>query len=256
MSKRPHQFLPTKRPIEEEFKDDPTFFYENFVKPISIDVLRMASNGIPIDLGKVEQLESVLDDVLQDVNTRIQSNPLISQYKKEEYVRAFKKYEESMQSKKRTSDHYLKTYDNKGLTYKTYVFNEYLRTVGMYDEYGMDKWKVKDIKIFKQIHTSLFIEQLLDKTLSESDPIVLAGMQRLAEEKAAIYNKNYDDKVDNVTFDKLVPDFNPGSSLQKTKFFEMIGLESTKLSKDTGLPSYDKSVIEEFLELVESMIED
>ncbi len=67
-------------------------------------------------------------------------------------------------------------------------------------------------------------------------------MQRLAEDKARMYNEKYVEQVKtpNVEY----PTFNPASPQQKQELFAMLGLESDKVSKDTGQPSWDRDQVE------------
>ena len=61
---QPHDLLPLRAPMEQEFANDKLFFYDNVAKPLIADTIRIMNNGLPIDLNKVQELEFKLDKIL------------------------------------------------------------------------------------------------------------------------------------------------------------------------------------------------
>jgi DNA polymerase I-like protein with 3'-5' exonuclease and polymerase domains len=104
---------------------------------------------------------------------------------------------------------------------------------------GIPKW---DARIVKKLAASRpFLQKLLDGTVSDNNPIVRKAMQLLAEHKASIHNRKYLEQIENPSID--LPEFNPGSPVQKTELFTMIGLESEAITQK-GMPSWDRDNIE------------
>ena len=83
---------------------------------------------------------------------------------------------------------------------------------------------------------------LLDGTIPANTPVISKAMNRLAQDKADMYNNKYvkQAKKPAVPF----PEFNPGSSKQKQELFDMLGIESEATSKETGLPKWDRAQVE------------
>ena len=105
---------------------------------------------------------------------------------------------------------------------------------------GVPKWTAKVVK--KLSTTYLILKKLLAGELSDKHPIVKEAIEKIAVDKADIYNSKFLKQIEkpNVEF----PKFNPSSSNQKRRFFEWLGIESESISKDTGLPSWGRTQIE------------
>lgn len=244
---RPWEILPLPHPSEfDPGKEDPKYFYDNFVHPMIPDMIRMMSNGIHINQNEVENLRKVIDDVLITVEKTLAKNSLMKKFQEQQYPKKFKEYKEQVTASCRTIDHYLKEYDHKNATHRTYAVNE--KILLMDDKFKTKpKWSVKDLKDFNLYLEDHYMQGIIDKTISKDSSIIKMAMHRLARDKMNIWNKVRTDKVKAATFEDLVPPFNPGSSKQKQEFFDYIGKEALAFSKDTGLPSWGREQIEQLL---------
>ena len=239
----PHDLLPIAEPMLEapEAQD---YFYENVSKHLIPDMIRIMSNGIPIDFDEVKKLSNVVENVLEKVQSVLDNNPTITKFQALKYTQQQKEYVENRESMKRTAEYYLKPFKHKDMVHRSYYVNAYL------DEYtptgaelptGMPKWTIKDVKQYAEM-----IDPNAAKVLSEStvDPkIAEAAMSNLAIDKMEIYNRSFQEQIENVD-DMKLPQFNAGSSLQKQKLFEWLGIECEEFSKDTGLASWNRDEVE------------
>lgn len=236
----PKDLLPIKEPKDQPEK--PNYFYQNVVKPLLLDVVRLQSNGIPIDMKKVEELKITLEQILEDVQVRIKNNPTVTKFQKLQAKRVSDKYKNETLGKKKNAYHYFKPYKNGNLTHRTWLVNRVLANLGRSDE-KKDGWSIKAIKNDPELMEHYTIQRLLTKTVSVVDLVALDAMADLAEEKQRIDNLKYEAKAEEVP-DKLFKDFNPGSAPQKQALFEYLGVESEEVSKETGLPKWDKEQVE------------
>ena len=106
---------------------------------------------------------------------------------------------------------------------------------------GVSKWSVSLVKKYAKFNKLL--QLFLKGELPPDTPVVQTAMMRLAQDKAEMYNQKYLSQVENL--DVPYPVFNPASPKQKQELFEMLGIESSEVSKRTGLPSWDRKQIEQ-----------
>ena len=221
----------------------PDYFYEHVVKHLVKDTVRIMMNGMPIDLDKVQVLEAELDDLLLQVEAALASNKLVAKFQQSQYVKATEDYKKLQASKMKDPSHFLKPFNYKNMDHRSY-FMEALRADFDIDPpeeltaTGIPKWTVKDVRQ----HSHPAITKLLAGTMNDTNKYVKAAMLSLATAKSVIYNKTYHDKIENPKVE--LPPFNPASSLQKQALFAYLGLESEKVSKTTGLPSWDRDQVE------------
>ena len=69
----PIDLLPVIRPLEDSNPPDGTYFYDNVIKYLIPDIIKMESNGIPINLDKVAEVQNTVDTVLEDVKNKLAS---------------------------------------------------------------------------------------------------------------------------------------------------------------------------------------
>lgn len=253
MKYSPHDLLPCKHPKEEEFKDNKSFFYDNVISHLIPDIIRMANNGIPIDLSKVEELENTVDNVLDSVKIRLHNNPLIRQFLEEKYKNYINKKKKEFEIKLKTTEDYLVAYDSTNITHRTAVINFYLQSTNQ-EEHIKDKWTLKELKQLLTTLSSNFLEALLANNVSQTNTYVLGGMQQLATIKTELFNKKYADKLKYLESNFEV-EFNPNSTLDKQEFFIGLGLETEEVSKKTGNPVLNRKQLELYLNNINELLE-
>lgn len=244
----PMDLLPITHPIDvNPAIGDATYFYRNVVKALIPDVIRIMLNGIPIDMERVEVLYNEVRVLLKDVQKTVNNNSLIDQFHKRTYKQKYARLQQQLEAKKRTVDFYLKKYIPNNLTHRTYVINDRLKKLGL-EEHVKVKWTVQDIKKFNLLLNDNIINRIVDKTIATQ--FTLDGMQTMAEDKLAIYNKSIDDKLHTTgTVERLIPQFNMNSSKQKAQFFEYLNIDPIKRSKKTNEASWGRKELEIILEI-------
>lgn len=238
----PHDLLPVKEPMFYA-PEEADFFYKNVSKHLIPDIIRIMSNGIPIDFNEVEKLSGVVEDVLSKVQTTLDNNPIIKEFQELKYTQQQKDYIKEMESKKRTYEYYLKPFKAKDMAHRSYYVCQVIEdnNTGEYLPTGVPKWTVKDVKQYVEMFDTPELIKLLN---DEPDELIAQeAMIALAKDKMAIYNKSYEDKIANVDSLEL-PKFNAGSSDQKRALFDWLGIECENFSKKTELPSWDRDEIE------------
>jgi len=240
---RPWQLLPMPKPCN--YDPGPEFFFENFVMPISIDMLKLMCTGMHIDSDAVEELRSTIDDVLSNVDSLLLRNKIINKLQGKRAVVAQKVHFAKSTEAIRTIDYYLKDYDEKQVLHRTWVVNTYLKSKG-WEKDLKDSWKVNDLKKYNVFKTDVFLERLIDKTVSKSSEHLAAGMKALAEYKMELWNRPRYDKGNSKA--PLDP-FNPGSAKQKQELFSMLEIEPMEVSDKTGDASWGRDHIETLLKM-------
>jgi len=236
----PHDLLPIEEP--RNYAPSRSYFYLNVVKPLLADVLRIQLNGIPIDMSKVKELQATVDSVLASVAKRLASNPIIQRYLDEYNKRVLADYREDREAKLRTSKYYYKEFKSTNMEHRTAAINHFIKLNPDIPEEPQDKWSIKNIKkssLIKYDDIQRIVNR--DETVASAS-FVKQAMRNLAQIKTAAYNKKYLDQIKNPPSTLFEP-FNPGSTKQKQELFEMLGIESTEQSKDTGKDSWGKQAI-------------
>lgn len=235
----PADLLPIQEPRLHKERHD--YFYHNVVKPLLGDVIRLQSNGIPIDMSKVQEMKEELEVILKDVNTRISENDTIRRFQAVQAQKIADKYKTSVLDKQKPAMHYFKPYSNGNITHRNYLVNRVLHNQGRDDE-RQPGWSIKSVKADKRLMEDYTIQRMLTKEVSVIDLTALDAMADLAIERQKVANSKYETKASEVP-DKLFKDFNPASATQKQALFEYLSIESEAVSKDTGLPKWDKEQI-------------
>lgn len=250
----PHDLLPIENPFEEE-PEDQTYFYENVIKHLIPDIIDMAANGIPINLEKVSELEKVVVNVLKKVHDKLKNNKLMLKFLEETSKDTKKQKIAELDNKKKTIEDFIKPFNIKNKTHRTYVVNWFLIEVIQHDEMIMGEWCIKDLKKLNQVIASAFIQNILDKKIEDwMNNIIENGMLSLAKDRCEIYNKNKVE-VETEKIENIVCKFNPGSSLQKQNLFKYLGIESENETK-AGNEKWDRKEMENLQKLIKALIEE
>lgn len=252
----PHNLLPIVRPLEDTTQYDETYFYDNVVKALIPDIVQMEANGIPIDLKKVAKLETTVDDVLGEVHKKLANNDMMLNFLKSVTTQYKKDKTKELENKKKEPEDFLKPFNIKNTTHRTFVVNTYLTSNGK-DDMVMEKWGIRDLKKLNQILASKFISDLLDGDIQDyMQTCINTAMYSLAQTKSEIYNENkIDSKINQLQEQDLIHSFNPGSSIQKQNFFKFYGIESEKETK-AGNPQWDRTELLRLQKLLETMIDE
>lgn len=240
---RPWQLLPLPAPCD--FDPGPEYFYNNFVTPISIDIIKLMCTGLHIDDNAVEELRSTIDAVLSNVDSLLLRNKIINKLQAQRAVVAQKVHFAKSTEAIRTIDYYIKDYDEKQVLHRTWVVNTYLKFKGWEDDVK-DSWKVNDLKKYNIFKTDVFLERLLDKSISETSEHLKAGMLALAKYKMELWNRPRYEKGNSKA--ALEP-FNQGSAKQLQELFSMLNIEPMEVSAKTGDASWGRKYIEMLLKI-------
>lgn len=239
----PHDLLPQPEP---KTIDPPLgFFYHNVAKHLIKDTVRIMSNGLGIDLNKVEELEIVLDTKLAEVRESLAANPIIQEFQELQYKRLVADHIAEKQSKMKTSDDFLKPFKHSNMTHRSYFMSLFAAKQGITQPAeeitpGIPKWPANTVKKLATSHPLL--KKLLDGSISSKHSIVIEATKLLAEHKRDLYNDKYHKAIADPQL--VLPEFNPASSLQKQGLFTYLGIESETTSKKTGLPKWDREQVE------------
>lgn len=239
----PHDQLPAPEPKNIEYELG--HFYEHTAKHLIKDTVRIMDNGLHLDLEKVIELEELLAEQLAEVKSELASNPLIKEYLGKRHSKQIEEYVKDRKSKMRAPSHYLVPFKHTDMVHRSYFMEEYAKHQGWGSPQetlptGVPKWPANLCK--KYAKTNRVVAMMLDGSLPHSTPAVVAAMNKLAADKAHIYNSKYIEQVNKP--EVAYPEFNPGSSLQKQELFDMLGIESEATSKKTGLPQWDRAQVE------------
>ena len=243
---RPWEILGTL-PKPSEFdpgEEDPLYFYNNFLHPLIPDTIKMMNTGLHIDHRAVESLRRTVEKVLAKVSKRLNRNALIKGYQEQRAVKLQKKHVEESTAKVRKKSHYVDEYNEKNIQHRTWVVNTFLKENG-HKSYTVDKWTVKALKDVNIFLRESFIDNVIAKEVDTKNPKVLRGMDKLADYKLELWNRPRYDKANTAV---TVPDFNPGSAIQKQELFKLLEVEPLALSDTTGEGSWGRDQIEALLE--------
>jgi hypothetical protein len=240
---RPWSRLPFPKPCDLDV--GPAYFYTNFIQPLVTDMIKLMCVGLHIDDEATESLRSTIDEVLSNVDALLLRNPIIQKYQAQRAIAAQKLHVTKSTESIRTVDYYIRDYDEKQLLHRTWVVNTYLISKGLKED-TKDSWKVNDLKKYNVYKTDVFIETLIDKSVSSSSSQLKAGMQALAKYKMDLWNRPRWDRSKETA--SLEP-FNPGSATQLQELFKMLNIEPMEVSAKTGNASWGRKHIEILLSM-------
>ena len=244
----PHDQLPAPEP--RTIRPNEFYFYDNTVKYLVKDVVRIMGNGIPIDLKKVRELEVTIDNVLEAVDNVVQNHPLVKEFQKQQHKYLIADFIEETKAKMKPPSHFLKSFDNSNVIHRSYLVYiislenplplQSSETIYDYDNCIIYKRSARDVKDIAYLHPCLNLLHL--KQVDPTNRYAQAAMKLLSEHKAELYNRKYLEAIEKPP--ETVPPFNIGSSKQKQLFFAFLNIESESQSKTTGLPSWSRDEIE------------
>lgn len=238
---RPWTRLPL--PAPKGFNPGPKYFYDNFVQPISEDMIKLMCTGLYIDDDAVERLKNTIDDVLSDVAGRLLRNSIIQKYQKQREAVLQKVHFAKCTEAVRTIDHYLKPYEAT-VIHRTWVVNTYLKSISSKDI--KESWTVKDLKSYNIFKEDDVLRKIIDKSLPVDSSIAKAGMKALAEYKMDLWNKPRYEKGKSKA---ILDPFNPASAKQKQELFAMLNIEPLEVSDKTSEGSWGREVLERLLKV-------
>jgi hypothetical protein len=243
------ELFPIQPPSLHE--ESPRYFYENVLKPLVPSMIDLMLNGIPLDMTKVDTLETRLDEILDKVKQDLLQNPIIQDFQRLQFTRLKQSKIDEYNSKRRDIRQYLKEYKDTDTTMRSYVVNEYITGRFMdFTYYPLDllpsgelKWTVNDIKKLLKYNTDEFLQSIVDKTVAPDNEYVVRAMIDLARYKTELYNTDYDIKIGAIDI-SILPPFNPGSSKQLIGLFSFLEIEPLVYTP-TGSPSWGRDQITE-----------
>ena len=248
---RPWEHLPLPPPSEfDPSIKDPDFFYREFLQPLSKDFIKLMAAGLHVDNDAVEELRTTVVNVLEDVRVRVNKNPIVQEFQNIRYKVKYQEFLDEMETRKRPVEKFLKEFKEDNIVHRSYLVNYVLSNEGE-TEYLLEKWTVNDLKKVQTIVNIPLLDDILNKKIKPDSKIALEAMKLMAEDKMKIYNKShFSDKIKEATREEILPPFNPGSSQQKKRLFEMIGQEPLAFSKDTGEASWGREQIEDLQKMI------
>ena len=243
----PHDLLPAPVPAESDYYT--RYFYENVAKHLIRDTVRIMNNGLHLDLSRVADLESTLDDQLTAVDATLASNPVIAEFQLLQHKQLVADYIEERKSKLKSVDHFVKSFKYKDKVHRSYFMYLYAQQQGISQPTTLlegTSIPQCDAKLVKQLSsTRPLLQRLLAGELTEANPIVKQAMLLLATHKQELHNRKYLDQIANP--DLPIPAFNPGSATQKKALMSWLGYESESTSKKTGEDSWSRKEFERIL---------
>lgn len=238
---RPIEHLPMPMPYDfDPCEDDPSFFYDNFVKHFVPDMIGMMNTGLCVDQEAVEKLRKTVDEVLITVEKTLEENALIQEYKESTRPYAQKKHAEKATAAVRDVHYYMREYKETDMVHRTWVVNVYLQSIHKGDDVR-DKWPIKELKNYNEYLEDDFLAAIAEKRILAHNSQVKVGMVALAEYKLELWNRP---RYENAEKPVDLPPFNPGSHKQMKEFFEKNKVAPIAFSKDTGEASWGRDQLE------------
>jgi len=238
---RPWNLLPVPHPRDfDPSEEEPDYFYKNFIKPMIPDMIDMTTTGLTIDQDAVEDLRSVIDKVLKSVDERLAANPLVLQYQEQQHPALVAAHKAAALASVRDYTYYLKEYDNKNMSHRTFAVNAYLRANGK-DDKVKPKWTIAEVKKLNIFIKARFLDLVITSTVPADNKFAIEGARELAEEKSRLWNIP---RIDKSKKEVVVPPMNPGSSKQLQEFFKMLGIPAITTSKKTSEASWNRDNIQ------------
>ena len=243
----PHDYLPIKDPRYNKLPR--TFFYDNVIKPLILDTVRVCSNGIPIDLNKIKDLDNEITNILNNNKNILKNNIIIKNYLYTKNKCLIANLVNNTKTEFVTKDKFIGIEFNylSDKIHRSYVVNRYLNSIDRYREYIIKEWLLSDLKKLNMIISSNFISKLLNKGINNDNEYVLLGKEDYIKDKVRIYNKKKACKI-KTGLKKLKEnsEFNPNSSTQKSDLFSMLDIDIEEKTK-SGNDSTGKDVINKLL---------
>ena len=162
----PHSLLPQPEPRSVDYEVD--YFYDNVAKHLVKDTVRIMSNGIPIDLDKVAELEVSLDETLAAAHASLAANPYIIAYLQQRYARLTADYIAERQSHCREPSYFARPFKHNDQTHRSYFMHIFAQQQGLSQPSdllptGIAKWSAALVKTLSPSYPILL--RLLDGSL-------------------------------------------------------------------------------------------
>lgn len=247
------ELLPEANPKNIVERKNRRYFYENVLKHLIEPTVELMLQGITVDHSAIDNLKEVIDKVLEDVDTRLDKNTIIRRFRRHKYKELSAKKKQELLDKQRGVDYYLKPYKDTDLVMRSYVVNEYINSLPANLSVNLDfwpegilpngetKWSVNDIKKFNANNNYKTLDMILNKTITDRDPIVKRAMYNLATWKARKFNSTYDEQIEAIDM-SIVPPFKPGSSQMKAELFRYLEIPCESQT-DAGADSWSRDEI-------------
>lgn len=221
------------------------YFYHNTAKHLVRDTVRFTMNGLPIDLQEVSNLEEEIVGILEEVHKDLEQNVYVARYLEYRNKELLSAYKEVQKGKCKKAEDFLKEFDPSSAIHRSYYMDVFSKRVGLEQPTdllpsGIPKWSAKLVKTLSVKYPIL--KTLVDKTVKSDSVTAVEAMQKLAFDKARMYNDSYLALIDAPKFKPVT--FNPGSANQKRELFAMIGVESESKSDKTGDDSWNREQVE------------
>ena len=225
-----HWIMPTSEPRDNTEQFNQRYYYEFILKPAIPVIVEMIMNGQAIDLSKVDKLKAEVEAFNELTLNTISSMPMVVKFQQRVDQERIDKFLEPIQKALKKPK------------YEGYKNNVAMRTwiVNHYDGTTFDKVSVADLKSMNTPIAKL----LLDKDFDH--PMILAGARAYEDAECLRQNiaANRIDKIEHP--EKYIQiGFNPWNYQQLKQMWLEFGLESYKVSKDTGEMSFDSNVLKD-----------
>ena len=247
---RPIEQLPIELP--KDYDPGPEFFYENIIKPLIPDMIKLMDHGIKIDKNKVAALEKTIEVVQKTVKNRLENSLWVEKLEDALTPMSQKKHAEKALQKLRKPEYYMRDYKPTDIVQRSSIVNNFLEERGL-SHYYRSKWTIKNLKDLLKATGLPFIQSLINKEVKFDNPIVTRGLLKLAEHKAELWNRVAYEKA-KMTVDRVV--FNPNSHKHLSTLFGLMGVETGEKSKKTGKDSYGREQLEDCLKAVNNLLDD
>ncbi len=246
------QLLPESNPKNIEDRKNRRYFYENVLKQLIEPTIELMLQGITVDHSAIDNLKEVIDNVLEDVDTRLNKNYLIKKFRGYKFKELSQKKKDELLSKQRGVDYYYKEYNPTDLVMRSFLMNTYLDvcTHSVNFEFFPEgilpnqstSWPMKDVKEFSKNNLHLTLpKDIINRKVSKDSKLVYMAMNRLAVWKARKYNSAYDEKIEDIDM-SIVPPFKPGSSQMKAELFRYLAIPC-EAQTDAGADSWSRDEI-------------
>ena len=223
-----HWIMPTSEPRYNTEGFNQRYYYEFVLKPAIPVIVEMIMNGQAIDLSKVDKLKAEVEAFNEETLATISAMPIVKEFHdKVDKERINKFLEPVLKAMKQPK-------------YEGFKNNVAMRTwiVNYFDGTSFEKVSATDLKsmntpIAKLLHTKQF-----------NHPAIIAGANAFEDAECLRQNTaaNRIDKVQNPG-KYITIGFNPWNYQQLKQMWLSFGLESYKVSKDTGEMSFDSQVL-------------
>lgn len=252
----PYDLLPVPIPYKDTTTYNDLYFYNNVVKHLVVDFIRMMNNGIPINLGKVIILEELIDNVIDTAQTKLNDNPLIQKYLQHEDTQYKTEYITNLQNNKKTKECFKTEFNPKNKIHISYVINTYLHSIQRSDLI-LETWTKKDLKKLNQIISSVFIQNFLNNNITtDVQNHINNGMEVLQTTKYNYYITNkITNKIEDIKTKTIKEVFNPHSTKQVVDLLALYNIKTEAKTKK-GNTQVNRSVLENLHTLLTLMIEE